>query len=98
MALHPDIIAEPEAACQPVRHKAARSARQCGDAARARRYRQRDRNGRAIVPVEIDLEPITAYLVDRELLPLHQVEDRKAIGIAVGELLDLLLNMARRHV
>jgi hypothetical protein len=61
------------------------------DAARARRLRQRHRNGRAIVTVEIDLEPVTAYLVDAELLQLAQVEDRAAIGNAIRELLHLLI-------
>jgi hypothetical protein len=60
------------------------------DADRARRLRQRHRNGRAIVTVEIDLEPVTAYLVDAELLQLGQVEDRQAIGNAIRELLHLL--------
>jgi hypothetical protein len=70
---------------------------QLAAAARARRARQRHRNGRAVVIVEIDIEPVTAYLADAGLLRLNQVEDRQAIGIAIRDLLDLLLNMSRRH-
>ena len=67
-------------------------------AVRARRGRQRHRDGRAVVTVEIDIEPVTEYLVDAGLLQLGQVEDRQAIGIAIRDLLDLLVNMSRRHV
>jgi len=68
-------------------------------AVRARRCRQRHRNGRAVVAVEIDIEPVTEYLIDAELLELGQVEDRQAIGIAIGKLLDLLIavEQLRRH-
>jgi hypothetical protein len=68
------------------------------DAARARCYRQRHRNGRAIVAVEIDIEPTTSYLVDAELLQLAQVEDRAAIAVAIRDLLDVLVAQhLRRH-
>jgi hypothetical protein len=70
------------------------------DAARARRYRQRRHKDRAIVTVEIDLEPVTTYLVDAELLQLGQVEDRAAIGNAIRELLHLLIiaqHLCPRH-
>jgi hypothetical protein len=59
-------------------------------AARARRYRQRHRNDRAIVTVEIDIEPVTAYLVDCELLQVGQVEDRQANGTAIRDLIESL--------
>jgi len=73
--------------------------RHARDAARARRLRQRHRSGRGIVMVEIDLEPVTSYLVDAELLQLGQVEDRAAIGNAIRELLHLLIiaQHLRRH-
>ena len=61
------------------------------DAARARRCRQRHRNGRAVVPVEIDIEPVTEYLVGAGILQLAQIEDRAAIGVAIRDLLDLLI-------
>jgi len=60
-------------------------------AARMKALRQRERNGRAIVVVEIDIKPVTEYLVDAELLQLAQVEDRQAIGIAIQKLLDRLI-------
>ena len=63
-------------------------------AVRARRCRQRHRNGRGVVPVEIDLERDTEYLVDIELLDVSQVENRQAIGVAIRDLIDLLI---RRH-
>lgn len=60
-------------------------------APRMKMLRQRERNGLAIVTVEIDLEPATQYLIDAELLQVAQAEDRRAIGVAIGRLLDLLL-------
>jgi hypothetical protein len=47
---------------------------QLAAAARARRCRQRHRDGQAVVPVEIDIEPVTEYLVDAGLLQLGQVQ------------------------
>jgi hypothetical protein len=66
---------------------------------RQRARRAREKAGRAVVAVEIDTEAVTAYLVDAELLHFAQVEDRQAIGIAVGNLLDLLIaaEQLRRH-
>jgi hypothetical protein len=65
-------------------------------AARMRALRQRVRNGVAIVPVELSLRPVTEYLVDANLLQPAQVEDRQAIGVAIQNLLDLL--MAAQHL
>jgi hypothetical protein len=67
------------------------------DAARARCYRQRHRNGRAVVPVEIDIEPVTEYLVDAGILQLAHVEDRAAIGVAIRDLIDLLIAAQHLH-
>jgi hypothetical protein len=67
------------------------------DAARARCYRQRHRNGRAIVTVEIDIEPVTEYLVDAGILQLAQIEDRAAIGVAIRDLIDLLIAAQHLH-
>ena len=66
---------------------------------RQRARRAREKAGRPIVPVEIDTEAVTAYLVDVKLLQLAQVDDRQAIGIAIGNLLDLLIaaEHLRRH-
>jgi len=58
---------------------------------RQRARRTREKAGRAIVPVEIDTEAVTAYLVDAKLLQLAQVDDRAAIGVAIRDLLDLLI-------
>jgi hypothetical protein len=55
-----------------------------GAAARMQRLRQRTRDHRAIVQVEIDLEVVGVYLIDRYLLQL-QAEDRGAIGAAIGK-------------
>jgi hypothetical protein len=60
-------------------------------AARVKAFRQRERDGRAIVGFEIELQPVTEYLVNAELLRLDQIEDRQAIGAAIRKLLDLLL-------
>jgi len=57
---------------------------------RARRYRQRHRADRVVVTVEID-QADTAFLVDCELLQLAQVEDRQAIGVAIRNLIDLVI-------
>jgi hypothetical protein len=64
------------------------------DAVRARRARERHRNGHAVVAVEIDLELVTTFLVDVGVLQLAHVEDRQAIGVALRDLIDLLI---RRH-
>jgi hypothetical protein len=60
-------------------------------AARMKILRQRARNGVAVVSVEINLRLVTKYLVDAELLQPAQVDDRQAIGIAIRNLLDLLM-------
>ena len=52
-------------------------------AARMKALRQRARNGKAIVSVEIDLLPVTERLVDKGLLPITDAEDRGAIGHAL---------------
>ncbi len=65
-------------------------------ATRMKLLRERTRAGRAIVPVEIDLEPVGEYLIDAELLQIEHAEDRKALGAAIGRLLELLL--AERHL
>jgi hypothetical protein len=66
-------------------------------AARARRCRQRHRNGRAIVAVEIDIQPVTEYLVDAGILQLTQIEDRAAIGVAIRDLIGLLIAAQHLH-
>ena len=62
-----------------------------GPAARMRLLRQRAREHRAIVQVEIDLTAVGADLIDRHLLRLEQAEDREAIGAAIGKQLENLL-------
>jgi hypothetical protein len=60
-------------------------------AARMKALRQRARNGKAIVSVEIDLLPVTERLVDKGLLPITGAEDRGAIGHALEKLLAQLI-------
>jgi hypothetical protein len=60
-------------------------------AARMKVLRQRERNGRAIVTVEIDIKPVSQYLVDTELLQIAHLEDRQAIAVAIQKLLNLLI-------
>jgi hypothetical protein len=60
-------------------------------AERMKASRQRARNGKAIVPVEIDLLPVTELLIDKGLLPITDAEDRGAIGRALEKLLALLI-------
>jgi hypothetical protein len=55
------------------------------------RLRQRARNGKAIVSVEIDLLPVTELLIDKGLLPITGAEDRGAIGDALEKLLAQLI-------
>jgi hypothetical protein len=60
-------------------------------AERMKASRQRARNGKAIVPVEIDLVAVTELLIDNGLLPITAAEDRGAIGYALEKLLALLI-------
>ena len=60
-------------------------------AARMKALRQRARNGKAIVSLEIDLLPVTELLIDKGLLPITGAEDRGAIGHALEKLLALLI-------
>lgn len=60
-------------------------------AARMKALRQRARNGKAIVSVEIDLLLVTERLVDKGLLPITGAEDRGAIGHALEKLLAQLI-------
>jgi len=60
-------------------------------AARMRHLRQRARDGKAIVSVEIDLLPVTELLIDKGLLPITGAENRGAIGHALEKLLAQLI-------
>jgi len=60
-------------------------------AARMRHLRQRVRDGKAIVSVEIDLLPVTELLIDKGLLPITGAENRGAIGHALEKLLAQLI-------
>ena len=60
-------------------------------AARMKTFRQRARNGKAIVSVEIDLLAVTELLIDKGLLPITGAEDRGAIGHALEKLLAQLI-------
>jgi hypothetical protein len=58
--------------------------------ARMKALRQRARDGKAIVSIEIDLVPVTELLIDNGLLPITSAEDRAAIGHALEKLLALV--------
>ena len=60
-------------------------------AERMKALRQRARDGKAIVSVEIDLLPVTELLIDKGLLPITGAEDRGAIGHALEKLLAQLI-------
>ena len=60
-------------------------------AARMKALRQRARNGKAIISVEIDLLPVTELLIDKGLLPITGAEDRGSIGHALEKLLAQLI-------
>jgi|GEM_PF-3095257 hypothetical protein len=60
-------------------------------AERMKALRQRARNGKAIVSVEIDLLPVTELLIEKGLLPITGAEDRGAIGHALEKLLAQLI-------
>ena len=60
-------------------------------AERMKALRQRARNGKAIVSVEIDLLPVTELLIDKGLLPITGAEDRGAIGHALEKLVAQLI-------
>jgi hypothetical protein len=67
--------------------------------ARSRRYRQRRRDGKALVPVELDdLVAASEYLVGVGLLAAWDCDDRQAIGRALAALVKLLIaDEARRQ-
>jgi hypothetical protein len=60
-------------------------------AARMKALRQRARNGKAIVSIEIDLLPVTELLINKGLLPIMGTEDRRAISHALEKLLAQLI-------
>ena len=60
-------------------------------AERMKALRQRARNGKAIVSVEIDLLPVTELLIEKGLLPITGAEDRGAIGHALEKLVAQLI-------
>ena len=64
-------------------------------AARMKAYRRREANGYAVVRINIKLVPVSELLIESELLDVSQAEDRKAIGLSIERLLDLLI-AARR--
>ena len=64
-------------------------------ARRMKAYRQREATGRAIVSVGINLVPVSEFLIESELLDVSQAEDRKAIGLSIEKLLELLMGARR---
>jgi hypothetical protein len=53
---------------------------------RARRYRDRQRRLRSVVPVEVDFGLVDC-LIETGMVPLDRSEDRQAIGAAVAIIL-----------
>ena len=66
-----------------------------GAAARMKAYRRREASGCAVIQVNIKLVPVSELLIESELLDVAQAEDRRAIGLSIERLLDLLI-AARR--
>jgi hypothetical protein len=60
-------------------------------AARVRRYRERQRSGKAVVQVEVDVVETEAYLAAVGLLPAEGTDDRGMLEAGLAKLLDLLL-------
>jgi hypothetical protein len=57
--------------------------------ARRRRYRLRLKSGAAVITVPVaDLNGLIGLLLDSDALDLGQSEDRRAIGEALGRLMD----------
>jgi hypothetical protein len=56
-------------------------------AARSRRYRQRQRDGRRVFLVEVDECDATSWLVHDRLLDTALADDPRAIGAALGEVI-----------
>ena len=54
--------------------------------ARRRRYRQRQRDGRAVAPVEFDAA-VVDFLVRTAWLPPDEISDRSAVGKAIAAML-----------
>lgn len=59
-------------------------------AARTRDYRQRLRNGRALLEIEVDLVALEQLLADAGLLS-PDCDDRPAVEAALGKLVELLI-------
>ena len=64
-------------------------------ARRMKAFRRREASGCAVVQVNVKLVPVSELLIESELLDVAQAEDRKAIGLSIERLLDLLI-AARR--
>ncbi len=59
--------------------------------ARSRPHRERQRAGRALITIEIDPIATSELLIDYEILPAWDAEDRGAISRALTRLIDLLI-------
>lgn len=64
-------------------------------ARRMRAHRRREASGDAVVLVNVKLVPVSEFLIESELLDVAHAEDRKAIGLSIEKLLELL-TAARR--
>ena len=66
-------------------------------AARQRLYRQRQRAGRAVLPVEADLVALEQRLLDVGLLRAAEVEDKDALARALQRVVELWISDAVTH-
>jgi hypothetical protein len=82
---HPPENSAPVAAAGP-------PARPSPAAERNRRWRQRARNGRVVLPIEIDQFEVADALVDAGLLEQWSADDRVAIAAAVERLLQIVIS------
>jgi hypothetical protein len=66
-------------------------------AARVRRHRERARQGRGCLTVEVDLEALSAALVDGKFLDERHCDDRVEIARALKRALEVLITGRRRR-
>jgi hypothetical protein len=55
-------------------------------AARKRRWRKRIREGLVVIPIEVDEHAATEMLIERELLREEDLDDKRAVAVALGRL------------
>jgi hypothetical protein len=61
------------------------------DAERQRRRRERARNGRAVLGVEVDYDTTTAALVEAGFIAEDEIDDRAKVAAALSKAVELLV-------